>query len=284
MAGLLLPQVLTNPPLHMRVSAGTEAAFTIVCGVPLAIGVVLSIRQLLKYRRPFALYCMLGGALGAALVEPLLDSNGGVWWPAGGWRAYTVAQIPIPLLVVLVYPWFLGGQAYLAWRAFEQSASRSLLWRYLILFALTDIVLETIGIQLHAYTYYGHQPLDAWGLPLWYVPCNAVGPFLAGAVFYALRPHFGGVRVALLLGVFPMCFALVYAAAGFPVWVALQSNWSTPVATIAALATFYLAYLVVEFVLVSTTGRQDRRPVASGSRLSTTVTGPSPLVTRIGAP
>lgn len=252
MRTMSLPIALGPPPTHMHVSGAAEATFTAVCAIPLAAALILAVRELSRRHDLFPLLCLVGGASGALLIEPLLDANGGVWWPAGGWRAYTLAQIPIPVLVPCVYPWLLGGQGYLALKAFNRGADSRTLWRLIAAFAVIDVVLETPGLWLHTYTYFGAQALDFWGLPLWYVPLNAVGPFMAGAMLYLLRPRFSGSRTPLLLGVFPMSFAVVYFGAGFPMWLSLQSNWPVFAATGAGLATFLLAYLMVSAILAAT--------------------------------
>jgi hypothetical protein len=111
-------------------------------------------------------------------VEPILDHMGGVWWPVhGSWEAFNLVGINIPLLVCFVYPWLLGSQAYLTYRLFERGMTPRKLWYLVGIFAINDVVLETIGVKvLRVYAYFGQQPLNLWGLPLWYVPCNAIGP------------------------------------------------------------------------------------------------------------
>lgn len=259
--GLSLPLgVVLHPPLGMRTYAADEAAFTLVCAVPLIVSVVLAIRLWRRERNSIALFCLFGGAI-ACVVEPLLDSNGGVWWPAGGWDAFTMAGETIPLLVIMVYPWLLGGQGFLAWRAFDRGADARSIWRLFGLFLLVDVVLETIGIGMHTYAYFGNQSLDFWGLPLWYTPLNAGGPLIAGAIFYLLAPHFTGIRRMLLLLVFPMSFALFYAGAGFPMWLSLQSTWPRWLSDGAGLMTLLLAYMLVSVTLIATgtpgVGRQS---------------------------
>lgn len=240
-----------RPPVDMVTKSGPEAIFTIVCLGPLLFSIGAALRLRRRDGSWLALFCIVGGAT-AVIVEPLLDVNGGVWWPKGGWDTFTLAGKTLPLLVPFVYPWLLGGQGYLAWRAFHRRANQRSLWRLFGFFVLTDVVLETIGLLLDTYAYHGNQAFNLWGLPLWYAPLNAGGPLVAGAIFYVLEPHFRGVRQLILLLVFPMSFALVYGGAGFPMWLSLQSDWPKSLADIAALATFALTYLLVTFTLLAT--------------------------------
>jgi hypothetical protein len=180
-------------------------------------------------------------------VEPILDYMGGVWWPVhGSWKAFNLVGINIPLLVCLVYPWLLGGQAYLTYRLFERGMTPRKLWYLVGIFAINDVVLETIGVKvLRVYAYFGQQPLNLLGLPLWYVPCNAIGPVVAGALFYLLRGRLVGWRIGGASALLPMSFVGVYAVCGFPVWIALNSGWGALAAAACGVAVFGLAYLMV---------------------------------------
>lgn len=72
----------------------------------------------------------LGGGVLGMFIEPLLDHFGGVWWPThGDWEVSSMAGVNVPLLVVMVYPWILGGQAYVAYRAFERGMTSKRLWQ-----------------------------------------------------------------------------------------------------------------------------------------------------------
>ena len=256
---------IPGAPVDTAVSAGMEAAFTIVCGIPAILVLVLTARAMIRDRNYVMPVFLLGGVIGM-FVEPILDYMGGVWWPfEGSWEAFNLLGVNVPVLVVLVYPWLLGGQGYWAYRSFEAGISRRGLWRLVGIFAVNDIVLETIGIKLlGVYGYFGTQPLNPWGLPLWYVPCNAIGPVVAGALAYVLRYRLTGVRRLALAPLFPIGYLGTYAAIGFPVWISLNSGWPMWAATVAALATFGLGYLLVLVVEeVTRTGRVAPAPAGA---------------------
>lgn len=237
---------IPGAPVDMHVDPTNHAIFTIICGIPAVFVVLLAILSAAKYRNYLWPLFLIGGTI-AMFVEPILDYLGGVWWPLhGDWEAFTMLGVNIPWLVALVYPWLLGGQAYAAYRAFERGTTRRHLWQLVGLFALTDIAIETVGLRmLNAYAYFGTQPFNLWGLPLWYVPCNAVGPLFAGALFYVVRRRLTGIRALASVGLFPFAFLGTYAAAGFPVWISLNSGWPMWAAVLAGSATFAIAYLLV---------------------------------------
>lgn len=261
---------IPGAPVGMAVSATMEAAFTIVCGLPAILVLVLTARAMIRDRNVVMPVFLLGGIIGM-FVEPILDYMGGVWWPfRGGWEAFTLLGVNVPVLVVLVYPWLLGGQGYWAYRSFERGITTRRLWQLVAIFAVNDVVLETIGIKvLGVYGYFGTQPLDFWGLPLWYVPCNAIGPVVAGALAYVLRNRLTGVRRLAAAPLFPIGYLGTYAAIGFPVWISLNSGWPMPAATLAGLATFGLGYLLVQLVAEitgATSGPVAAMPVTGSAR------------------
>lgn len=281
--------LVEGPPVEMSIDVAKHAAFTIVCAVPTVGVLVMAARGVVKHRNFMWPLFIVGGTL-AMFVEPLIDSLGGVWWPThGDWEAFTVVGIHLPWFVPIVFPWLLGGQAYLAYRAFERGCNRRTLWSLVGLFALTDFLLENVGLQLGAFTYYGSQPLVMFDLPLWFVPCNALGPVLAGALMHVLvrTKALPGARILLAAGVFPMSFLGVYAMCAFPMWISLNSGWGTGAATLCAFATFTLAYLLVQIVaaLVVPSAETASGEAASGEsepldRMSTTCSG-TPRLERI---
>jgi hypothetical protein len=271
---------IPGAPLGMTVDAAMEAAFTIVCGLPALVVVVLTVRAVLRKRDFVMPVLLLAGILGM-FIEPILDYMGGVWWPVeGSWEAFNLVGVNIPVLVTLVYPWLLGGQAYWTYRSFERGMTERRLWKLVGIFAVNDIVLETIGIKvLGAYAYFGVQPFNFWGLPLWYVPCNAIGPVVAGALTYVLRRRLTGIRLLAATPLLTMGYLGTYAAIGFPVWISLNSGWTILPATLAGLVTFLLGWLLVVLVSEMTGCERDvdrpARPRVADQKLA-----PSPRLRR----
>ena len=159
---------IPGAPVDMTVNSTNHLIFTIIIAVPTVIVVVLAVRAMVRDRNFLWPVLLLGGVIGI-LVEPILDYMGGVWWPKqGSLQAFTALGVNIPWFVVLVYPWILGWEAYYSYRVFSEGATRRRLWNLVGLCSLIDIAIETIGIRgLGAYAYFGTQPLNPWGLPLW---------------------------------------------------------------------------------------------------------------------
>ena len=103
---------------------------------------------------------------------------------------FTVLDRTMPLYICFVYPWYVGGLGYLAYRLFErgitmQGAVRALGARL----RRRHRAWSRPGILAGTYLYYGKQPFDIWGFPLWWGFVNPVMPMLAGALIYKLKPH-----------------------------------------------------------------------------------------------
>jgi len=189
----------------------------------------------------------MAGGLMAASYEPLLDMAAGVWYPdRGGWIAYVAAGTRVPLWVPIHYIWIIGGQAYVCWRAFERRASPATVWKVFAYVAVSDIVIESIGILLGVYGYYGPQPLNVWGFPLWWPIVNAAAPMFGGALFFVLRGRISPKQQWWMLPLaVPIGWAMTCSGAGYPVWMALHSDWPLWASHVASVFTLLFCYWIV---------------------------------------
>jgi hypothetical protein len=243
----------TIPRLPQKdANEAATVAFTIL-GLIIAAGAIgYGLRAWRRKRDPMPLYFLAGGLL-ATGFEPLLDLAAGVWYPSrGGIVAFTAAGTRIPLFVPLYYIWIIGGQAYLCWRAFNRKASVRDLWKLAALIAVVDLVTESFGVPIGAYGYFGQQPLNPYGFPLWYPMVNTVAPMLAGAIFHVLLPRLPARQRWILPLAIPVGWAMACAGAGFPVWMSLHSDWPIWAAHIACAVTFVLGYFVMTICFAMT--------------------------------
>jgi hypothetical protein len=153
----------------------------------------------------------------------------------------------MPLYIVFVYPWYVGGLGYLAYRLFQRGVTMRDLFALWGLDFVINIVLETPGIKAGTYLYYGHQPFDFWGFPLWWGFVNPLMPMLAGAAIYRLLPHLNRAwKQAAVIAIIPMADGAANGAAGWPTYAALNQRDVSYVWThLAALVTLGLALFVV---------------------------------------
>jgi hypothetical protein len=262
-----------QPPLNFRMS-GAQSWFTVIQIIVAAGMLLYAAREARRTRSPLFLCFLLGGAI-SVLWEPLVDVLGQCYLPAKGqWHAFTEIGRPIPLMMPFVYCWFVGGQGYLFYRIFKRGIdARRLFWLWGMV-ALVNVALETPGLVADVYTYYGRQPLDIWGFPLWWAFVNPLMPMIAGATVYRLMAHLRTRwALAAVIAIVPMADGAANAAAGWPVVVALNTDVGYAGTWVAALVTLGLAALVVQLVALAVA-----RPGAVRGAAEPTVAKPTETV------
>jgi hypothetical protein len=226
--------------------------FTVLSAVVLALFVGYALRRWFTARDGVPATFLAGGAL-ASLFEPLLDVNGGVWYPATGGTAYlTLLDVRLPVFVLTSYIWIIGGQAYLCWYAFNARWPLPRMLRLIAFVAVTDVVTEFIGVGMGAYGYYGNQPFEVLGFPLWYPAVNTVAPLIGGAAFHILREHLRGPRAVLGLLMVTVGISAGYSVCGWPLWTGLRAEAPLPVMYLLCIPTAVLTLVTIWLVLVVT--------------------------------
>ena len=100
-----------------------ETIFNIFIFIPLGIALAIAVRHLIRGQGPVLLYCIVGGGL-AALFEPVVDVLGLVYLKEeGALGTFTMLDRTMPLYICFVYPWFVGGLGYVAYRIFERGVT-----------------------------------------------------------------------------------------------------------------------------------------------------------------
>jgi hypothetical protein len=234
------------PPIHFKASSAQDV-FSVAQMVVCAALFVLAFRELRRGKGPVFLWCLIGGFL-AVIWEPIVDLLGQCWLPSRGqhWEAFTLIGRHIPLMMPFVYSWFVGGQAYLFYRLFERGITRQRLFQLWGLVFLVNICLETPGILTNVYTYYGKQPMDIWGFPLWWGFVNPLMPMIAGVLIYKLKPHMTPALLAIAtIVILPSADGVANAFAAWPVIAALNTDVGYVGTWIASFITLGLAAFVV---------------------------------------
>jgi hypothetical protein len=281
--------VIAQPPIHDLMPKIAEVVFTAALAVMTCLFVVIAVRQLVVRKDPLLLYCVIGGAL-SALFEPIVDVLGQCFLKEhGAIGTYTYLGRTIPLYLLFAYPWYNGGLAYLYSRLMRRGVTTRTLFALWAATGVADVLEETPGILAHTYLYYGKQPFDFWGFPLWWAFVNPLMPLLAGALIYRLGPHLrtGLARVGVVLLV-PMAGWMANAATATPAWITLNLTHTSYVWTyLGGFATLALALYSVWII-----GCAVARPAEAlaseplWQQLKEAVTGgPSevPILTRVPA-
>jgi hypothetical protein len=255
-----------QPPTHMVMPGVQQALFTAFIFLPLGIAIVLAVRNIIRREGPVLLLCLLGGAV-AAVFEPIVDVLGLVFFPRqGSWIAFETMGRPVPLLIAFVYPWYVGGQGYLAYRLFKRGIDRQGVFRLWAIFFAVNIALETPGLIANVYTYYGRQPFDFWGFPLWWGFVNPVMPLIAGALILRVRPYLGsGWKLLGIIPLIPVADGLANGGVAWPMYATLNTDLPSVATYAAALVTLGLALYAVWIIslVVARPAEQEEQAVVS---------------------
>lgn len=248
------------PPLESTVMPdGAETLFTVVTGIPALIVLGIAIRHIVRGQGPLLLFCFLGGGL-AAFFEPVADILSCLYFPVEGQNvAYTTFDRPIPWALVLAYPWYVGGQGYLAYRLFSRRPDARRIWLMYAYFALSNVAVETPGVLTGFHEYYGNQPFDFWGFPLWQAGVQSIMPMAAGALICAVRSGLGnGWRLVMVVPLIPMADGMVNAGLALPVWTTLGSDMSLAANYVGAIVTVGMGCTAVWVLTVLFAGDRPR--------------------------
>jgi hypothetical protein len=250
---------IPQPPVDALMPKTAETIFNVFIFIPLGIALALALRKLVKGQGPLLLYCILGGAL-AASFEPVVDVLGLVFLKErGALGTFTILDRTMPLYICFVYPWYVGGLGYLAYKLFKRGVTmRDLLLLWAADF-IVDVVLESPGILAGTYLYYGHQPFNIWGFPLWWGFVNPVMPMVAGALIFHIRPHLDAPwKLPAIIACIPVADGVANGATAWPMWAALnQANVSYVWTYLASFVTLGLALFSVWVIGLSVVGRGE---------------------------
>ncbi len=248
---------IPQPPVDAVMPKTAETIFNIFIFIPLGIALAIAVRKLIKGQGPLLLYCLIGGAL-AAGFEPVVDVLGLVFLKEqGALGTFTILGRTMPLYICFVYPWYVGGLGYFAYRLFQRGLRMRDLFVLWAIDCVIDIFLESPGILAGTYLYYGHQPFNFWGFPLWWGFVNPVMPMVAGALIFHLRPHLDRPwKLPAVILLIPMADGIANGATAWPMWAALnQQDVSYVVTYLASFATLGLALFSVWIIGLAVVGR-----------------------------
>ncbi|HEX3899314.1 MAG TPA: hypothetical protein VHW74_09080 [Mycobacteriales bacterium] len=233
---------IPQPPVNGHAPHASETVFDIFIFIPLAIALIVAALQIRGSKGPVLLYCIIGGAF-AATLEPVVDVLGLVFLKQhGAVETFTVLGRTMPLYICFVYPWYVGGLGYLAYKLFQNGITMRGLFQLWALDFVIDFFLETPGILAKTYSYYGHQPFKILGFPLWWGFVNPVMPMVAGAMIYKILPRLRGIQLLAIIPLIPMADGLANGATAWPMWVVLNQQDVSYVWTyLASLITLGLA-------------------------------------------
>lgn len=257
---------MTPPTDVPPVSATGQAVYTAFVSLLTAGLIGVTVRWAIRARTPVPVLMLLGGGL-AMLNEPIVDANALVYFnPEGRWTLYTLFEIGQPVWLLPGYIFFFGFQAAAIWWWMSTRAvSRRALFAFFFAVVAVDAAFEHVALALDLFGYYGAQPFEFTGFPLWWAFVNATTPIVSAALVLRLAPRLPGWRLLAIAPLMVIAQAATNAGPGLPVWDALNSELPPAAVWVAGAVTMALCVLTVwatDVLLV----HSGRRTATSGRR------------------
>lgn len=244
----------TAVPVPDSVTAGTGVGwFFTVWGGGIGLAILpWCILQGIRKKNWLATLMWLGGAL-AIVAEPMIDHVCYLWWPndlpgpvVSGWK------VNVPLFIPFAYAFFVGLGGYFGYLYVRRGVSVKGIWGTWLVFIAADLTLEYPGVGLGAYKYYGPQPFELFGLPLWVTWINATGMLLGAFLLWMAAPRLKGWGYLFVLMIPMLGYVTSWFTLAWPIYMALE--WNPPLAARFALGLLSLAFcLAVVWAIASVT-------------------------------
>lgn len=245
------------PPVDLSAPSGGSWFFTILCLAIFAGATGWALAR--AARGDYLGVVMLAGGLVANLIEAMLDNLGLLWFATDN-KLIVLHEFSrsMPLYVVLGYGFYFGAMSYYVTYALGRGAGPRHLWAVFVFGWFFDLVLETTGSAIGLYKYYGPEPFNPWGVPLWWMFVNPALPIAAGGLFHVMRPRLTGPRSLFIVALLPMCYGATYGAIAWPIFITLHSDVADWVRWVAGAVTAVFA-LVFVGLIVEALGWYSRR-------------------------
>lgn len=242
------PNVIpSDQPALDPASGGAEIAFFFIAGAAVVLFALPWAIRSARQGHWLPIIVIVGGFI-CSFEEAMLDMLGHLHWAPNLQMVYTNFGVSVPLLIPLCYVAFLGLMSYFCHFVISNGAKRK---HYFMLFAMggiLDAVMETIGINLGVYTYYGIQPFEFLGFPYWWAFINSASFVAVGSILAYGVPRLKGGRKWLLVMAPSYGMAATYFTVGWIHLIAHNSGMPEALRWIAAAmmmveACFFIALL-----------------------------------------
>lgn len=228
------PNVIpSDQPTLGPAGSTAEILFFFIAGAAVVIlALPWAINAVRRYRNWMPIIVMVSGLL-CSLEEAMLDMLGHLHWAPDLMMVYTNFGVSVPMLIPLCYVAFLGLMSYFCYFVIRNGAKLRHYFMLLAMGALLDAVMETIGINLGVYRYYGFQPFEFLNFPYWWAFINGASFVAVGAILAHFVPRLKGKAKWLLVFAAPYGMAGTYFTVGWIHLIAHNSelpNWARVIA------------------------------------------------------
>lgn len=215
-----LPPNVVPLPAGFEAGLNNEIAFFFIAGAAVVILALPWALRAAMNRQYVPILVLLSGLI-CSLEEAMLDMLGHLHWADDLTPVYTNFGITVPLLIPLCYVAFLGLQSYFGYFVIRNGAKLKHFMMLLAMGCILDAVMETIGLNLNVYTYYGYQPYTLLKFPYWWGFINSASFVTVGAILAYGVPRLKGWKQLLLLLSAPYGMAATYFTVG---WIHLLAH------------------------------------------------------------
>ncbi|MBN9735647.1 MULTISPECIES: hypothetical protein [unclassified Pseudonocardia] len=248
------PNILPSPPDFAAGPVASWSFFFIAGALAVFIALPWAVTRLVKHRDTLPILIVGSGFL-CSLLEPMLDLLGHLRWANDLPVAFTNFGIDIPWLIPFCYAAFLGLESYFIYVVFKHGVTvRQIMLMVFPIAIMTDAVMETIGLNLGVYEYYGYQPYSFLLFPYWWGFINAASFVTVALLIWYLEPLLKGWNRLAMLLVAPTGMMIAYFSAGWPHLLAHNSTlpeWARFIfATITMVMCVGVVRVVAHFVAV----------------------------------
>jgi hypothetical protein len=241
--------LLPPPPVSAAVTFGAEFTVTVLFAAIALAALVYSLIDWKRSGKPsFLLMFIAGGAM--FIVEPMIDTVGGCWFPANSFVAFTAYGRPMPVWLCLTYFFYFGIGVGVVWRMMNRGLSRARLWTLYFGAIAADVAEEILLLHFKVYMYYGPQPLEVLSFPLWWCAVNGLTTMAAAAVVYRYQDYLmTGWRQMQVIPVVLTVSTAVNCMVGWPSWMAINTPVSAVVTQAAGIGSFCLSLWLMSLVV-----------------------------------
>ena len=243
-----MPSALpATAPVDLVMPADAQLWMNILNWGLVAVVLVFALNYWRQHGSAIGIWLLLGGAF-VTFNEPIVDILGKCWFPAiGSWPFIKAWGVTVPIHMVPVYMWYVGGQAFLCYALFRRGITQRGGYALYAGFGVANILLEVPGLNLATpmYSYFGNQPLVFMKFPLWWMFCNALMPMVIAGFVFRFEGLLQGARRVLIVPLSWMAAAATNGLVAAPIWVALNAEGSNMLWTHLAAALSLVMGLMV---------------------------------------
>jgi hypothetical protein len=256
-----MPPSLPDPVIVSRpVSSAAQVVLEVVVAVAIASLIAVAARIRRRWGTSMGFVVLLSALFGSG-VEVVFNTASDFWYYQPGSAAlFSTWGRSLPAWALGSYVPFYGGLGLLGWWLLERGARRAALAWFAVGVWAFAAVTEVCLVGIHLYVYYGRQPYQVAGFPIWVSAANAAICVSMAVGAARLARVTSGPRQWLLIAAGPPLVSACLIGTTFPMVSVLHAAHPSQLALYAggAAATLLAALLITAILgLVPKAGLAD---------------------------